>query len=201
MPVSRISVISSDGHVAARMPDYRTYLDPAYVEDFDAFLREFEQHGVITTDPTNIAERLDPEIAVSWQRDVAAAGRLDATWNPARRITELDREGITAELLFQDFATPFVMSSPTRRSGARWTGRSMTARRFDPAQPMWHPDGSTRRHPQAATPAVQCGCPYRPHAPAHAAAHVRHHDARRRGRPARHADRGAARRSTHHDAL
>jgi predicted TIM-barrel fold metal-dependent hydrolase len=68
----------------------------------------------VTTDPANIGARLDPDIAEAWQRDVAGPGRLDATWNPQRRITELDREGITAEVLFQDFATPFVLSSPTR---------------------------------------------------------------------------------------
>src|SRR5579859_2155763 len=38
-------------------------------------------------------------------------------WSPERRIGELDREGITAEVLFQDFATPFLMSSPTRAAG------------------------------------------------------------------------------------
>src|SRR6478752_1216351 len=56
MSVSRISVISSDGHVAARMSDYRPYLDPAYRPEFDDFLVEYEKHGVVTTDPTNIGE-------------------------------------------------------------------------------------------------------------------------------------------------
>src|ERR1700753_2300444 len=93
MSVSRITVISSDGHVAARMGDYRPYLEARFLPDFDEFLVEYGKHGVATTDAANITDRLDPEVA---------------------RAAELDREGITAEVLFQDFGTPFVMSSPTR---------------------------------------------------------------------------------------
>jgi predicted TIM-barrel fold metal-dependent hydrolase len=114
MSVSRITVISSDGHVAARMGDYRPYLEARFRPDFDDFLAEYAEHGVATTDATNVADRLDPEVARAWKDDVADPGRLDATWSPERRVAELDREGITAEVLFQDFGTPFVMSSPTR---------------------------------------------------------------------------------------
>ncbi|MEV8517642.1 amidohydrolase family protein [Dactylosporangium sp. NPDC051484] len=109
-----MTVISSDGHVAARMRDYRPYLDPEFRQDFDDFLGEYEKHGVGTVDSTSITDRLDPDVAESWKRDVADPGRLDAIWSPERRISELGREGITAEVLFQDFATPFLMSSPTR---------------------------------------------------------------------------------------
>src|SRR6478736_2565548 len=125
MSVSRMTVISSDGHVAARMGDYRPYLDAGFREEFDEFLVEYEQHGVVTTDPTNIADRLDAETAESWQRDVALPGRLDAVWDPKRRAAELDREGITAEVLFQDFATPFVMSSPTRAASLKMAETSI----------------------------------------------------------------------------
>jgi predicted TIM-barrel fold metal-dependent hydrolase len=111
--MSRITLISSDGHVAARMSDYKPYLDPAYREDFDAFLVEYSKYGVVTTDSTNITNRLDPEVAAEWKEKVADPGRLDASWNAKRRAAELDREGIAAEVLFQEFATPFVMSSPT----------------------------------------------------------------------------------------
>lgn len=111
--MSRITLISSDGHVAALMSDYRPYLDPAYREDFDAFLVEYKKHGVVTTDSTNIANRLDPDVAALWKENVADPGRLDSMWSAERRAAELDREGIAAEVLFQEFATPFLMSSPT----------------------------------------------------------------------------------------
>ena len=111
--MSRITLISSDGHVAARMADHRPYLDPAYLESFDAFLVEYRKHGVVTTDSTNIANRLDPDAAAEWKEKVADPGRLDAAWSAERRAAELDREGVAAEVLFQEFATPFLMSSPT----------------------------------------------------------------------------------------
>src|SRR5580692_11361359 len=112
--MSRITLISSDGHVAARMEDYRPYLESAYLEDFEAFLVDYGKYGVKTFDSTNITNRLDPDAAAVWNEKVAEPGRLDASWSPERRAAELDREGIAAEVLFQDFGTPFVMSSPTR---------------------------------------------------------------------------------------
>lgn len=111
--MSRITLISSDGHVAAHMSDYRPYLESRYLEDFEAFLVDYREHGVVTTDSTNITNRLDPEAAAEWKEKVADPGRLDASWDPARRVAELDKEGIAAEILFQEFATPFLMSSPT----------------------------------------------------------------------------------------
>ena len=111
--MSRITLISSDGHVAARMSDYRPYLESEYLEDFEAFLLEYAKYGVVTTDSTNITNRLDPDAAAEWKAKVADEGRLDSMWSPQRRIAELDREGIAAEVLFQEFATPFLMSSPT----------------------------------------------------------------------------------------
>jgi predicted TIM-barrel fold metal-dependent hydrolase len=111
--MSRITLISSDGHVAARMGDYRPYLESQYLEDFDAFLVDYGKYGVVTTDSTNITNRLDPEVAAEWKEKVADQGRLDSSWSPEQRAAELDREGIAAEVLFQEFATPFLMSSPT----------------------------------------------------------------------------------------
>jgi predicted TIM-barrel fold metal-dependent hydrolase len=111
--MSRITLISSDGHVAARMSDYRPYLESEYMEDFDDFLVDYAKYGVVTTDSTNITNRLDPDAAAEWKDKVADEGRLDSMWNPERRAAELDREGIAAEVLFQEFATPFLMSSPT----------------------------------------------------------------------------------------
>jgi predicted TIM-barrel fold metal-dependent hydrolase len=111
--MGRITLISSDGHVAAKMPDYRPYLEERYHEEFDAFLVDYAKLGVVTTDATNIMNRLDEDAAAEWKVKVADPGRLDASWSPERRIAELDKEGIAGEVLFQEFATPFLMSSPT----------------------------------------------------------------------------------------
>src|ERR1700747_3607874 len=83
--MSPVTLISSDGHVAARMADHRPYLESAYLEDFDAFLIEYAKHGVVTFDATNVADRLDPDAAAEWQKNVSEQGRLDAAWNPEGR--------------------------------------------------------------------------------------------------------------------
>ena len=111
--MGRITLISSDGHVAAKMPDYRPYLEGRYHDEFDSFLVDYAKLGVVTTDATNIMNRLDADAAAEWKVKVADSGRLDASWSPERRIAELDKEGIAGEVLFQEFATPFLMSSPT----------------------------------------------------------------------------------------
>jgi predicted TIM-barrel fold metal-dependent hydrolase len=111
--MTRLTVISSDGHVAARMADYRPYLESEYLSAFDAFLKVYEKEGVTATDAKALGNRLDPEMYQEWDELVAAPGKLDSYWNPQHRLALLDAEGIAAEVIFQDFATPFVMSSPS----------------------------------------------------------------------------------------
>jgi predicted TIM-barrel fold metal-dependent hydrolase len=94
------------------MADYRLYLDSEYLDAFDDFLKVYEKEGVTATDPKALKNRLDPEMYEEWDELVAKPGKLDSYWNPQRRLALLDEEGIAAEILFQDFATPFVMSSP-----------------------------------------------------------------------------------------
>jgi predicted TIM-barrel fold metal-dependent hydrolase len=115
-PMTRLTVISSDGHAAARMADYRQYLESAYLDAFDAFLKVYEQNGVTATDARALLNRLDPEMYQEWDELTAAPGKLDSYWNPRRRLELLDEEGIAAEVIFQDFATPFVMSTPSNAS-------------------------------------------------------------------------------------
>lgn len=72
------------------------------------------------------------------------------------------------------------------------------------AYPPQHPrgsDGSARRHSSPAPTGGRIRCPVAADAPAHAAAHLRDHHARRQRRPARGTDRRTPRRPTHHHAL
>jgi predicted TIM-barrel fold metal-dependent hydrolase len=112
--VTRFMMISSDGHVAARMPEYRPYLEREFLPDFNEFLVVYEREGVSTTDLAALERRLDPDALQEWNLDVVQTGRLDATGDPERRLIELDREGIAAEVLFHEFQTPFLLSNPGR---------------------------------------------------------------------------------------
>jgi len=110
--MSKLLVISSDGHATARMPDYREYLDPKYRDEFDDFCVEYAKHGSRNFDPPALLARTDPEVVDFWVERMFDSGTVDGNWNPARRISALEQEGITAEVLFPDFGLPFELYSP-----------------------------------------------------------------------------------------
>jgi predicted TIM-barrel fold metal-dependent hydrolase len=109
--VEPLTVISSDGHAAALMQDYRPYLDPEFREEFDAFLIEWDRAGSRSIDPPALHARMDPEDIADWTRLMVDTGRVDGYPFADRRLVELDREGIAAEVLFPDFGLPFELYS------------------------------------------------------------------------------------------
>jgi hypothetical protein len=91
----RALIVSSDGHAAARMRDFRPCLDAGAREEFDAFCDRYDEEGMTTTHPKSLANRIDPELVQHWVETVVEENRLDGQWDPVRRLKELDREGIT----------------------------------------------------------------------------------------------------------
>ena len=110
--VEHVMVISSDGHATARMEDYRSYLDPEFRAEFDEFVVEYEEKGSRNFDPPALRQRLDPDLVRAWQETMVDPGRLEGSSDPHARLKELDREQITAEVLFPDFGLPFELYSP-----------------------------------------------------------------------------------------
>jgi predicted TIM-barrel fold metal-dependent hydrolase len=110
--VDPVLIISSDGHAMGRMADYRNYLASRFHEDFDAFLKFHQEYGsnLGVGDPTLKALQMDADGLEPWTRDVVEAGRLDGSWDVARRLYELDAQGIAAELIFPDFGMPFELA-------------------------------------------------------------------------------------------
>ncbi|HEX6510584.1 MAG TPA: amidohydrolase family protein, partial [Chloroflexota bacterium] len=109
----KIMIISSDGHATARMEDYTDYLDPAFRDEFRDFLVEYRKVGSHTFDEPALRARLDPYIVEEWVEQMIRPGRTEGNWNPERRLKELEREGVVAEVLFPDFGLPFELYSPT----------------------------------------------------------------------------------------
>jgi predicted TIM-barrel fold metal-dependent hydrolase len=105
-------VISSDGHATARMDDYAGYLDPAFREEFRAFCEVYRERGSHTFEERALSQRLDPYLVEEWRENVIEANRLEGNFDAARRVTELDTEGVAAEVLFPDFGLPFELYSP-----------------------------------------------------------------------------------------
>jgi predicted TIM-barrel fold metal-dependent hydrolase len=94
------------------MPDYRPYIDAAMREEFDDFCIAFEKDGAKTTDPKSLLQRTDPELVQQWIATVIEEHRLEGQHDPDKRLVELDREGISGEIIFPDFGLPFELHPP-----------------------------------------------------------------------------------------
>lgn len=111
MAGSVFTVVSSDGHAGALMAQYRPYLDPQFREEFDAFLVEWDEKGSRNFDEPALRKRLDPEFVSEWTDKMVDTGRIDGYPDAQRRIAEMEREGVCAEVLFPDFGLPFELYS------------------------------------------------------------------------------------------
>ena len=111
-----VLIVSSDGHAMAEMADYKPYLAQRLHAAFDEFLVRYAEHGLRSSDPEWLSNRLDPEEVERWQHDVVDESRLAGDSDPMARIAEMDRDGRTAEILFPDFGRPFELGTPIRES-------------------------------------------------------------------------------------
>ena len=111
--MSRLLVISADCHAAARWPDYEPYFESAYLGTFrewygaDAEVRQ-ERPGERLFDSKFLDDMESTE--------AAASGGASGTWDPARRMTELDADGVAGEVIFpgaQNYSVPFLGRRPT----------------------------------------------------------------------------------------
>ena len=114
-----LMLISSDGHAVAPMEEYRPYLERKYLNDFDEFLTEWDRldGGAYRNHELKALEtRLDPEYLAEWSQVMVETGRIDNFGDPHKRLKEMDREGVTAEVLFSDFGLPFETFSALTNS-------------------------------------------------------------------------------------
>lgn len=102
----RYTVISADCHAGADLLDYRPYLAKEHHEAFDAWAATY----------VNPYEDL-------------LADTADKNWNSARRLAELEEDGIVAEVVFPNTIPPFFPSAalmapaPTAEEfERRWAG-------------------------------------------------------------------------------
>jgi predicted TIM-barrel fold metal-dependent hydrolase len=80
----RYVLISADCHAGGNMETYRTYLDPAYRDEFDRWRGAYQNPF----------------------RDLQGGNR-DRNWNDDRRVRELEEDGIVAEVVFPNTVPPF----------------------------------------------------------------------------------------------
>jgi predicted TIM-barrel fold metal-dependent hydrolase len=104
--VQHYVVISSDCHAGPNPPVYREYLDAGYREDFDVELAE--RQSVI--DERRAAMGMDPftgdeDFKAEWfgadeEGNSLHEVGLRGAWDASRRDAELDRDGVTGEVVF-----------------------------------------------------------------------------------------------------
>jgi predicted TIM-barrel fold metal-dependent hydrolase len=92
----RYLVISSDTHAGPPTERYGEYLDPRYRAAFEADIERARLEAEFRRQETH-AEAFEEE----WAQATGDGGRR-ASWDPAVRNTELDREGVAAEVIFPD---------------------------------------------------------------------------------------------------
>jgi predicted TIM-barrel fold metal-dependent hydrolase len=80
----RYIVISSDCHAGARMLDYREYLESKWHDEFDEWARTYENPF-----------------------DDLRSDEAYRNWDSARRVQELEDDGVVAEVLFPNTVPPF----------------------------------------------------------------------------------------------
>ena len=100
------TVISADGHAGANMETYREYLEVSFHEEFDAWRGAY-------TNPF---------------RDLQGDGRT-RNWDNERRVSELEADGVVAEIIFPNTVPPFfptgaVVARPPSATELRprWAG-------------------------------------------------------------------------------
>ena len=92
----RYLVISSDTHAGPPAERYRDYLDPKYRAAFDADLAM-----VLEMNKARAAQSDAAAFEAKWEAETGDGGRR-ASWDPAARDDELDKEGVAAEVIFPD---------------------------------------------------------------------------------------------------
>src|ERR1019366_3667041 len=79
-----LTIISADCHAGGSHKSYREYLDPAYLEDFDAWRAKYKNPF----------------------RDLGDQRRL-RNWDNEMRNSQQEADGIVAEVLFPNTVPPF----------------------------------------------------------------------------------------------
>lgn len=92
----RYLVISADTHAGPPAERYRDYLEEKYHAAFD---EDLELARATARARSELAEAADFE--AHWEAETGDGGRR-ASWDPAVRDAELDREGIAGEVIFPD---------------------------------------------------------------------------------------------------
>ncbi len=118
--MDRYLMISADCHAGPRPAEIRPYLDAAWLDAYDAWLAD--EPGQARHRAEHIGAPLFAEEAVDEFQEEAAGG-MDGAWDSARRLRELDADGVVAEVIFPNSPLPFdvgLMTYQYAQDPGRW---------------------------------------------------------------------------------
>jgi predicted TIM-barrel fold metal-dependent hydrolase len=104
----RYVVISSDCHAGLPCEEYRPYLDPKVIPQFEAFLAERQENRRMQLE-------MNAEYIERWEQENAEG--LRGAFDPEQRDKELDADGVAAEVMFADADAITGLESPPFGAG------------------------------------------------------------------------------------
>jgi predicted TIM-barrel fold metal-dependent hydrolase len=98
----RVLLISADCHAGPLPEVARGYVDPAFRAAFDEWLVDDVARARRQTDHTGQPIYGDEALADFSSLDAVSEGGMDGAWDSARRLAELEADGIAAEVIYPD---------------------------------------------------------------------------------------------------
>jgi predicted TIM-barrel fold metal-dependent hydrolase len=105
--MKKLAIVSTDSHAGPRVETYRDYLESRYHEDLDQLVEEEREYLDITS---KIGVYSEAQLEVVDTEGAIGSGGVEGAWDLDRRLKEMDREGIAAEVFLQGHqsaSTPF----------------------------------------------------------------------------------------------
>ena len=106
MTQQRPVIISCDGHATGRPEDYIPYVEPAYRDRYEEFVRELERRKAAQAKAREQDRSLFSKAGSEAFEEETGSGR-DGEWNSSVRTEVLEGEGVVAEVLFPNGGVPF----------------------------------------------------------------------------------------------
>ena len=101
-------IVSSDTHAGLQVEEYRDYLDPQILPQFDEWVVERHHHR-------RLVEEINGEYVAKWEGENAEG--LRGAYDPEIRDKELDADGIAGEVIFADGDSVTGQESPPFGAG------------------------------------------------------------------------------------
>lgn len=96
--MSKICIVSGDGHAGPKVAEFKTYLESKYWENLKDAEQEEREFLLVTEGQSRFT---DEQLDAIDSRNAIRSGGQSGAWDPTRRVQEMDAEGVVAEIIHQ----------------------------------------------------------------------------------------------------